>query len=66
MQFYSNNVRTDVFLDLKMSDRISLVVKIKILEAIYNQIGENGSQISWTERHEALFMPFCPKSKLIT
>jgi hypothetical protein len=37
-------------------------VKIKTLGVIYDQIGENGSQISWTERHEALFMFFCPKS----
>jgi hypothetical protein len=29
----------------------------------YDTIKENGSQISWTERHGAIFMSFCPKSK---
>ncbi|MDP3706217.1 MAG: hypothetical protein Q8R24_09990, partial [Legionellaceae bacterium] len=30
---------------------------------VINKLVEgNRSQVSWTERHEALFMSFCPKS----
>ena len=39
-----------------------MFIKLKTLGAIYDQIRGDGSQISWTERHEALFMSFCPKS----
>jgi hypothetical protein len=42
-----------------------LFVKIKILGAICDQIEGNGFQFSWAERHEALFMSFCPKSKIL-
>ncbi|MDP3705460.1 MAG: hypothetical protein Q8R24_06070, partial [Legionellaceae bacterium] len=31
--------------------------------SVINELVEsNGSQVSWTERHEAFFMSFCPKS----
>ncbi len=54
MQLCPNNFRSDVFLDANGRAQYS-----------NDQTEMDKAQISWTERHEALFMSFCPGDQTV-
>ncbi|MDP3705078.1 MAG: hypothetical protein Q8R24_04110, partial [Legionellaceae bacterium] len=62
MQFRPNNFRSVKFTDICYWVESIYFMKT-VAYCIINELVEgNRSQVSWTERHEALLMSFCPKS----
>ncbi|MDP3705097.1 MAG: hypothetical protein Q8R24_04205, partial [Legionellaceae bacterium] len=62
MQFRPNNFRSVKFTDIYYWVKSIYFMKTVAYSVINELVGSNGSQVSWTERHEAFFMSFCPKS----